>query len=158
MTRKLRTGEWQQLHCADDYMSIFVKMDILTERSSRTYAAYVCLSSHVWSFSPTADFVEIPVQVLVVSCGLLDCADLVWWQPYHDSPAGRRSSAWLPAAIEVTSDCGTSEVLYTLVIVSELAAQFYFPSLYQDRCTCAIAHRDGPILEESARIHVILHR
>ncbi|BDA40432.1 probable PAN2-PAN3 deadenylation complex catalytic subunit pan2 [Coccomyxa sp. Obi] len=47
--------------------------------------------------------------VLVVSCGLLDSADLLWWQPYHSHPH-RRSCAWLPAAIEVTSDYSTSQV------------------------------------------------
>ncbi|CAL8467279.1 g6816 [Coccomyxa elongata] len=47
--------------------------------------------------------------VLVVSCGLLDSADLVWWQPYHSHPQ-RRSCAWLPGAIEVTSDYNTSQV------------------------------------------------
>ena len=47
----------------------------------------------------------------MVSSGLLDSADLVWWQPYSGGKSPRRrSSAWLPWAIEITSNCFTSEV------------------------------------------------
>ena len=54
------------------------------------------------------------LQVMVVSCGLLDVMDLVWWQPYHKplqrEGSRRHSSVWLPSAIEVTSDPDKAEV------------------------------------------------
>ena len=51
---------------------------------------------------------------MVLSCGLLDVMDLVWWQPYH-TPLERggsrcHSTAWLPGAIEITSDPDKGEV------------------------------------------------
>ena len=52
--------------------------------------------------------------MLVLSCGLLDLTDLVWWQPYHTPLAKdgiqRHSTAWLPGAIEITSDPEKAEV------------------------------------------------
>ncbi len=54
------------------------------------------------------------MQVLVLSCGLLDVPDLVWWQPHHapleKDGIRRHSTAWLPGAIEVTSDPDIAEV------------------------------------------------
>ncbi len=54
------------------------------------------------------------MQVLVLSCGLLDVTDLVWWQPYHTpiekDGLKRQTTSWLPRAIEVTSDPEKSEV------------------------------------------------
>ena len=51
---------------------------------------------------------------MVLSCGLLDVTDLVWWQPYNTPPdmdgVKRQSTAWLPGAVEVTSDPGSAEV------------------------------------------------
>jgi len=50
----------------------------------------------------------------VLSCGLLDVVDLVWWQPYQkpleEEDVKRRSTAWLPGAIEITSDPDKAEV------------------------------------------------
>ena len=64
---------------------------------------YAPLTAKVWD-----------MQVLVLSCGLLDVTDLVWWQPYHtplekDGPP-RQTTAWLPGAIEVIADPEKSEV------------------------------------------------
>lgn len=50
------------------------------------------------------------MQVLVVACSLTDTEDLVWWQPYQASPRQRRTSAWLPGAIEVASHWQESQV------------------------------------------------
>ena len=51
---------------------------------------------------------------MVLSCGLLDVMDLIWWQPYHTplerGGSRRHSSAWLPGAIEITSDPDKAEV------------------------------------------------
>ena len=64
---------------------------------------YAPLTAKVWD-----------MQVLVLSCGLLDVTDLVWWQPYHTSlekdGLKRQTTAWLPEAIEVISDPEKSEV------------------------------------------------
>ncbi|CAL5225176.1 g7957 [Coccomyxa viridis] len=53
-------------------------------------------------------------KVLVLSCGLLDVTDLVWWQPHHNplekDGIRRQSTAWLPGAIEVASDPDNAEV------------------------------------------------
>ena len=54
------------------------------------------------------------LQVLVLSCGLLDVTDLVWWQPHYTplekDGIRRQSTAWLPGAIEVTSDPDNAQV------------------------------------------------
>ena len=50
----------------------------------------------------------------MLSSGLADTEDLVWWQPYQSQPPTgdgcRRSKAWLPAAIEVDSHWQASQV------------------------------------------------
>ena len=52
--------------------------------------------------------------MLVLSSGLADAEDLVWWQPYQSQPPGsdgrRQSKAWLPMAIEVDSHWQASQV------------------------------------------------
>ena len=51
---------------------------------------------------------------MVLSCGLLDVMDLVWWQPYQKplehEDVKRHSIAWLPGAIEITSNPDNAEV------------------------------------------------
>ena len=55
-----------------------------------------------------------PTQVLVLSCGLLDVMDLVWWQPFYTplekDGVMRLSTAWLPGAVEIASDPDRAEV------------------------------------------------
>ena len=62
---------------------------------------------------------------MVLSCGLLDVMDLVWWQPYHKplekGGSKRHSSAWLPGAIEITSDPDKAEVCTCALQVPELS-------------------------------------
>jgi hypothetical protein len=49
-------------------------------------------------------------QVLVVSCGLLDTGDLIWWQPYTAPLPSRQTTSWLPPAIEVFTNWQALEV------------------------------------------------
>ena len=42
----------------------------------------------------------MPMQVMIVSCGLKDRGDLAWWAP-HGGPAGRRP--WLPLFLRLSS-------------------------------------------------------
>lgn len=62
-------------------------------------------------------------QVLVLSSGLVDAEDLVWWQPYESqAPTGdarRHDKAWLPAAIEVDSQWQASQVRQNRLVGNE---------------------------------------
>ena len=69
------------------------------------------------------------MQVLVLSCGLLDVTDLVWWQPHHapleKDGIKRHSTAWLPGAIEVTSDPDNAEVSPCFLFSIHASTQHY---------------------------------
>lgn len=96
----------------------------------------------------------------MLSCGLLDVMDLVWWQPYHtplekDGPP-RQTTAWLPRAIEVIADPEKSEVgpnvqrnssslpIRTPYMVTQILL-FALVGLVDNHCT-GVRHRCGWLL------------